>query len=111
MNFDNLTHYDLMNRLYRFIPFLSILLFWFWPYSLHCVIECVKEIKTHSVKTVEWGTSEVKRENRDLCKTKNVIQRERELKKKGERLNNSRLRAWRRLLIKTNKKNKNKTNK
>ena len=35
---------------------------------------CVKEIKIHSVET-EWNKSEVKRENHDLCKTKNVMKR------------------------------------
>ena len=52
MNFDNLMHYDLMTGLYRFIPSLLIFLFWHWPCSLHCVIQCVKEFRIHSVEKV-----------------------------------------------------------
>ena len=67
MNFDNLKHHDLMTGLYVY-PI------WLWTYSLDCVIQCEKEFKIHSVETAR-GKSEVKRENRDLCKTKNVIKR------------------------------------
>ena len=52
MNFDNLILNDLMTGLYCFIPSLLILIFCLWQYSLYCVIECVKEFKTHSVETV-----------------------------------------------------------
>ena len=51
MNFDNLMHYELMTGLYMLILFL-ILLFWRWPYSLHCVIQYVKEFKIHWAETV-----------------------------------------------------------
>ena len=52
MNFDNLILNDLMTGLYRFIPSLLILLFWIWPYSQYCVIQCKKEFKIHSVEIV-----------------------------------------------------------
>ena len=44
--------YDFMTGLYPSIRFL-----WFWSFvidriTLHCVIQCVKEIKNHSVQTV-----------------------------------------------------------
>ena len=74
MNFDNLMHNDLMTGLYRFMPFHFILLFGIWPHSLNFVIQCVKEFDIHSVETVS-EVRKVKRENRDLCKTKNVIKR------------------------------------
>ena len=45
-------HDDLMTGLYIFIPFLLILLFWLWPYLLHYVIQCVQELKIHSIETV-----------------------------------------------------------
>ena len=61
MNFDDLMHYDLMTGIFRFIPFLLILIFWHGTYSL----QCVKELRNS-----EWGKSEVKRESRALCKTK-----------------------------------------
>ena len=50
-NRSNLMQYDLINGLYRFILFLLILLFWHWPNSLHCIIQCVKELRIHSVGT------------------------------------------------------------
>ena len=87
MNFDNLILYDLMTGLYMIIPFLSILFFWLWLYSLHCIIQCVK--KNPITWNSEWVKSEVKRENRDLIKTKNAIKRSSELKK-WERVNKSR---------------------
>ena len=52
MNFDNLMHYDLMNRLYKFIPFLLILIFWLWLYSLHYVTQWVNKFKIYSVESV-----------------------------------------------------------
>ena len=39
------------------------------------VNQYLKEFKMHSAETVSERKSEVKRENRDLCKTKNVIKR------------------------------------
>ena len=47
-------HYDLMTGSHRFITSLSImiLLFWHWTYSKHCVIQCVKEFRIHSVETL-----------------------------------------------------------
>ena len=42
----------------------------------------MKEFKIHAVETVsEWGKSEVKRENRDLCKTKKSDQKVKRIKK------------------------------
>ena len=35
-----------------FIPFLLILHFWSWPYSLRYAIQYVKEFKIHSVEAV-----------------------------------------------------------
>ena len=84
MNFDNLIFNDLMTGIYRFIPFLLTLLFLYWRYSLHYIIFNVwKNLK--SIQLKQWVKSEVKRENRDLCKTKNLIKRQSEFKK-GERL-------------------------
>ena len=51
-------HYDLMTELYRFLPFLFILLFWHWRSKIHCVIECVKQYKNLLDET-ELGKSEV----------------------------------------------------
>ena len=52
MRFDNLINYDIMTGLlYVFISFLLILIFRFWRYSLHYVIQYVKEFKIHSVET------------------------------------------------------------
>ena len=65
MNFDNLMHYDLMTGLYRFIPFLLILLFWLWLYSLHCLNQCVDKFKIQAVETVSEVKSEIKRESRE----------------------------------------------
>ena len=48
-NFGNLIINYLMTGLYRFIP--SLLSF-DWQNSPHCVNECVKEFKIHSVETV-----------------------------------------------------------
>ena len=52
MNFEDLVLKDLMTGIYRFIPSLSIVLFWLWQYSLYCVTQWAKEIKIHSVETV-----------------------------------------------------------
>ena len=64
MNFDNLMQYDLMSALYRFIPFLLILLIWIWLYSEHCVIQCVREFEIHSVETVRQTSSVKKRDQK-----------------------------------------------
>ena len=82
MNFDNLMLYDLMTGLYRFIPFLLILLVLHWLYSPHYVIQYVKEFKIDLVETVSQKSS---------VKIVTYVKRSRDqkVKRKGERLNNS----------------------
>ena len=75
MNFDNLARYDLMTGFHRFIPFLLILLFWHWQYSLDCVIQLGDRISYLFNWNIVWSKSEVKREYRDLCKMKKAIKR------------------------------------
>ena len=91
MNFDNLIHYDLLTGLYRFIPFLLILLFWHWPYTLPWLIYC-SLIKVR--KNLNPFTGNGERENRSQAwKSWILLNEKRDQKvkqiKKGERLNNS----------------------
>ena len=51
-DFDILIQKDLMTGLNWFIPFLLILLFWHWTYSLNYVIQCLKEFQLHSDETL-----------------------------------------------------------
>ena len=80
MDFDNLMHYDFITGLYRFIPFRSIFLFWYWPYSLHCIVQCVK-FEIHSVGTVSEVSHESNVKIVTLVITKNVMKSEIFLKK------------------------------
>ena len=96
MNFDNVIVKDLMPGLYRFTPSLLILLFWHWPYSLYCVIQCIKEIKIHSVET----KSELSQKSSVKVVKRKTWSKVKVNLKKGEHPNNSRLRGWRLLKMK-----------
>ena len=70
MNFDNLILNDLMNGLYRIIQ--SLLTLPVFTFLRNSLIEWIsKPISWNS----DWGKSKLKRESRDLCKSKNVIKR------------------------------------
>ena len=82
MNFDNLMHYDLMAGMYMllFLLVFLILIIRLSSYSLHSVIQFLKEFTMHSVQTVSEVSQKSGCQNRDLCKTKIVNKRKNKIK-------------------------------
>ena len=60
MNFENLKHYDQALYDYPVCFDLLILLFWLWPFSLHCVIQFAKEFKINLFETVSEVSQKLK---------------------------------------------------
>ena len=71
MNFDYLNTMTLWQGL---IGLSNFFWFWFCSFDIDALRNAMRENNLNPFNlNCEWGKSDLKRENRDLCRTKNVI--------------------------------------